>query len=135
MPGKKFDYGTGSGKVSKSNGQSMNWADVMIEIRDLIQLSREEGAQNYSAYFAELTKIGAATIGAAGIKVDDVLNHVAPGGYTIFAIKAVTETVVAAVVGDIDMNGETIPISDVIYGNWHSVRLTSGTAILYYKEV
>lgn len=103
-----------TGRAVKGSGEVVNWATLLTSIKQMTQAS-----------------LG----GSNGIKVDDVDMHRPPNGKVIFAIKAITESVVNNVDGDIDISGETIPISDIIYGKWTGVQLTSGTVILYYRKI
>lgn len=103
-----------SGESFDSNNNIVNWIDKILNFEKTLNAS-----------------LGL----AGGIKINDTNWHQAPPGKTIFAIKVIAEIVVNEINGDIDLDGETIAQSDIIYGDWESIRLTSGTAIIYYKDV
>lgn len=111
---RKYNYGISSGKVSKSDGQVINWGDKINSSNNLSE-----------------TIIG----GKSGLKIDDTNLHTAPNGLAIFAIKAMEDSIINTVTGDIDLDGETVLESDIIYGTWSNIELTSGKVIIYYKDV
>ena len=68
-----------------------------------------------------------------GSYIDDTSATTPDSGYAFFAIQALEETVVNAVVGSIDISGATLPQGAIVYGDWSSITLTSGTCIAYQK--
>jgi len=71
--------------------------------------------------------------GYGGVTVADTTVTTPVAGNTFIAIKALTDVVLDTVVGNIaTLDGLTILAGDVIPGSFSSVKLTSGTAILYY---
>jgi hypothetical protein len=55
------------------------------------------------------------------------------GGYTFFAIQAITDTVISAVTGNIDVSSASISAGIIVYGAWSSITLTSGSVIAYQR--
>lgn len=68
--------------------------------------------------------------------VNDTTTH-APAPRSFSIISFVTATVVDRIDGNIDGNaiaGVTFPAGYILYGNFTSVKLTSGSCICYYKQ-
>lgn len=75
------------------------------------------------------------TLGREGATyITDTNAHTPDTDYVFYAIKAITETVINAITGEPDIDSATIPISDIIYGDWSSITLTSGTCIAYQTK-
>lgn len=66
-----------------------------------------------------------------GLYVNDTSAHAAPAGKVIVAIIPIEE-IVLTTVGNITITGVTFPQSYPIYGEYTSITLGSGSAIVYY---
>jgi hypothetical protein len=72
------------------------------------------------------------TIGKDGGKYITTTNATTPdAGKKFFAIQAITDTVINAVSGNINVASMSLGAGIVIYGEWTSVTLTSGSVIAY----
>lgn len=70
-----------------------------------------------------------------GTRVNDTNAATPNTGYEFFAIQAEADTVIASTTGNIDLAGAAISAEGIRYGRWSSITLTSGTVILYQRQV
>lgn len=83
----------------------------------------------------DLESIANTMIGTHGGSYITGTSEITPDeGYTFFAIQALEETEIDEVLGNIIVDGAVIPELGIIYGQWTSIKLTSGSCIAYQKE-
>ena len=80
---------------------------------------------------ARTTEILETSIGTYGGEYITTTDATTPTLARFVAIQAITDTVISAVVGNIDVSGITLLAGTIIYGRWTSVTLTSGSVIAY----
>lgn len=96
---------------------------------------KEDGTTYNIANFDEMT------MGGAGLVViSDTALNTAKSGYSFVAIHCITDTVlsayttrsVAPITPTNALNGIVFPAGAVLYGQFATIQLSSGTAIAYY---
>jgi len=74
-----------------------------------------------------------ASLGGYGGKyISDTSATTPTSKYDFCAILAITDTVVSAVAGNIDIASMAITKGIIVYGRWSSITLTSGSVIAYH---
>ena len=69
-----------------------------------------------------------------GVRISNTAKHEAPEGYYIAVIQAEEDTVIDAVIGNIDLDGAKITAEGIRAGKWSELTLTSGVCIAYHMK-